>query len=92
MTKTAVITGGAQGIGRIIVGHLLSDGWRVVALDRDEVALAELLDAHQGAALLAVTCDVGVEADVEEAFRRLHEWQSGDATVHRRGIRTPVSG
>jgi NAD(P)-dependent dehydrogenase (short-subunit alcohol dehydrogenase family) len=39
--KTAVITGGAQGIGRIMADTLLQEGWNVAVWDNDEVALEQ---------------------------------------------------
>jgi NAD(P)-dependent dehydrogenase (short-subunit alcohol dehydrogenase family) len=38
----ALITGGAQGIGRALAQSFLAEGWRVVVLDRDADALDEL--------------------------------------------------
>lgn len=38
--RTAIITGGAQGIGRGIARRLLAGGWRVVLVDRDQRGLA----------------------------------------------------
>lgn len=38
MSKIAVITGGAQGIGLGMVRHFLEKKWRVAALDVDEEA------------------------------------------------------
>jgi hypothetical protein len=40
--KTALITGGAQGIGRGIVQRLRADGWRVALFDLDNEAVAEM--------------------------------------------------
>lgn len=39
--RTAIVTGGAAGIGLASAKRLLEDGWRVVALDRDTQALKE---------------------------------------------------
>ncbi len=48
MDKSAVVTGGARGIGRGIVEHLLREGWAVVAVDIDgeelEVLRSDLSD------------------------------------------------
>ncbi|MBN8526498.1 MAG: SDR family NAD(P)-dependent oxidoreductase, partial [Planctomycetes bacterium] len=38
-SPVAIVTGGAQGIGRGIVRALLAAGWRVVAVDRDQRGL-----------------------------------------------------
>ena len=57
----ALITGGAQGIGRALTQTFLAEGWRVVALDRDAEALAELTADPASLALLGLTTDVGEE-------------------------------
>jgi NAD(P)-dependent dehydrogenase (short-subunit alcohol dehydrogenase family) len=73
MTKlsTAVITGGASGIGRAAVIRFLDAGWRVVATDLNEAAGAELLeslpDASNRGLLTFVRGDVSVEDDVAAA-------------------------
>ena len=38
--KTALITGGAKGIGLAISQELISDGWNVVITGRDATAIA----------------------------------------------------
>jgi NAD(P)-dependent dehydrogenase (short-subunit alcohol dehydrogenase family) len=70
-TKTAVVTAGAQGIGRACVIMLLSRGMQVAALDRDGTALRELtrLAGKARSRLLAVRCDVGLEKDIRKAAR-----------------------
>ncbi|MFD2435548.1 SDR family NAD(P)-dependent oxidoreductase [Modicisalibacter luteus] len=74
-SRLAVITGGAQGIGRGIVEYLLARGWRVAALDRDGEALAELDAAHPSSPLLPLVADNRHEAEVDAAITRLHDWQ-----------------
>lgn len=96
MTKLAIITGGAQGIGLGLVRHFLSAGWRVAALDIDAEALAELT-AAQTDGLLTLRADVGKEADVASAFARLAEWQAGeppgiDLLVNNAGLASANSG
>lgn len=97
MDKLAVVTGGAQGIGRGLVGHFLAAGWRVAALDIDSEALAELVAAYPGAPLLPLVADVGDEAAVAAAFARLAEWQGGqppgvDLLVNNAGIANAGTG
>jgi len=43
--KTAVVTGGASGIGLEIVNALTAQGWRVAAIDKNPVTLAKLREA-----------------------------------------------
>lgn len=65
-TTTAVITGGAQGIGKAIAQRLLQDGMQVVIADLDceagEEALAEYASLGP---LHFVPCDVSDEAQVQ---------------------------
>lgn len=49
--KVAVVTGAASGIGLASADALLSAGARVVLVDRDEAALAQLCGARGGAAM-----------------------------------------
>jgi NAD(P)-dependent dehydrogenase (short-subunit alcohol dehydrogenase family) len=83
--RTALVTGGAQGIGLATALRLAGDGWRVAIGDNDAEALAEARRAQ--AALLALDCDVADEASVVRAvgeacaaFGRL------DALVNNAGI------
>lgn len=85
-TRQALVTGGANGIGRGIVAHLLDEGWRVVALDRDGEGL-EGLGAREG--LGTVVADVSDEASVSRAVAGLNRL---DLLVSNAGIADPVSG
>ncbi|WP_211242243.1 SDR family oxidoreductase [Paracoccus gahaiensis] len=91
--KTALITGGAQGIGRGIVTRLRADGWRVAVFDLDAEALNEVAAADPD--LLCCTVDVGDEAQVAEGSRAVAEWAGPDGLtllVSNAGIADPVSG
>ncbi len=71
-TKTAVVTGGASGIGAAAAALLLERGWRVALLDRDEKGLAA---AHKTYAarkdVMIATLDVTDEPAVEAALGRI---------------------
>lgn len=97
--RTAIITGGGAGIGRGIVLHLAGRGWRVVALDRDAGALDELAGLLPEERLppedrlLALTCDVAVEQEVQAAFTRIAEWSPAvHLLVNNAGLASPYSG
>jgi 3-oxoacyl-[acyl-carrier protein] reductase len=66
--RNAVVTGGAQGIGRAIVERLLESGAAVAIWDRDR-ALADKTAGEFGnlGKVSPVTCDVTKLADVENA-------------------------
>ena len=77
-TRTAIVTGGAQGIGRAIVARLARDGMQVVIADRNEDAAEQTAAGIAGAGKDCVTAlgvDVSdrgsVEAMVASAIGRL---------------------
>jgi NAD(P)-dependent dehydrogenase (short-subunit alcohol dehydrogenase family) len=94
-TRAALVTGGAKGIGQAIVARLLSEGWAVTALDRDEQA-AQAVRAALGAAerLRMEIGDVGEEGCVRRAVEAGVQAFGGlDAVVSNAGmmIRKPVT-
>ncbi|GMM94554.1 SDR family NAD(P)-dependent oxidoreductase [Qipengyuania sp. MTN3-11] len=93
--KTILVTGAGNGIGRATLMHFHGSGWRVIGLDRDAEALAELRDALPREAALLLTCDVGKEGEVARAFGRIDEWLGEDALdclVNNSGIADPYAG
>lgn len=57
----AVVTGGSGALGRVVVGLLLGDGWRVHVPARTGSQVTELRERHKGSALLHLA-----EADVTD--------------------------
>lgn len=88
--KTAVVTGGASGIGAATVELLAREGARVAILDIN-AECAHVVAARTGA--LAVPCDVSIEEQVQAAINRVaSEFGHIDALVNNAGIpaRRPV--
>lgn len=85
--STAVITGGAQGIGFAVAQRLLAGGARVSLWDADPAALAAAQEALAGRAVHTVQVDVTDLAQVEAAVAQT-ESASGPIAmlVHGAGI------
>jgi len=93
--NTILVTGAGNGIGRATLLHFHGLGWRVVGLDKDAEALAELRAALPASEALLLTCDVGKEGEVTRAFARIGEWLDEDALdclVNNSGIADPYCG
>jgi NAD(P)-dependent dehydrogenase (short-subunit alcohol dehydrogenase family) len=71
----ALVTGGTGAIGRVVVGRLLDDGYRVGVTYRSESEWNALASARQreaeGGALVGVTADVTREDSVRDAVDRV---------------------
>ena len=93
--QTILITGAGNGIGRAVTMHFHGAGWRVIGLDTDAAALAELRGALPRESALFLTCDVGREGAVAGAFERIGEWLGDgglDCLVNNAGIADPYAG
>jgi len=56
--RTAVITGAAGGIGRVVVAAFADAGARVAGVDRDEAAINEVITSLPGGPHLAIAADL----------------------------------
>src|ERR1700676_23387 len=68
--RTAIVTGGASGIGKATCEVLARDGYRVAIVDRDELGAHAVADAIGGSAF---SCDVTDERAVASTFERAVE-------------------
>jgi NAD(P)-dependent dehydrogenase (short-subunit alcohol dehydrogenase family) len=91
----ALITGGSQGLGKVIAEHFLREGANVALCARNEKELFatrdELAKKFPGQKVVAKTCDVANEAQVNElvAFT-LRELGAVNALVLNAGIYGPM--
>ncbi|MFR9798217.1 SDR family NAD(P)-dependent oxidoreductase [Streptomyces sp. MS06] len=63
--RTVIVTGGAGGVGRALVGRLLDAGMTVITCDIDEDGLKSLVDEHHGRPLHTYVCDVSSHEDCD---------------------------
>jgi len=80
-TKTILITGGAQGIGRGCVEHFLSKGWNVTAVDVQPMESGDRLEFVRGDTSLEETAK-RVVAQTIKRFGQL------DALINNAGVST----
>src|SRR5262245_33193970 len=87
--KTALITGGARGIGRAIALDLASRGWNIALSYRtsESEAAQTRADAEtHGVKTFAMRADASDPATCEELFKRVREAVgSPDALIHAAG-------
>ncbi|MFC9994814.1 SDR family NAD(P)-dependent oxidoreductase [Nocardia sp. NPDC127526] len=85
MTQTALVTGAASGMGRIVAQRLAAAGWRVAAVDLNPDGLAET--AQRSPNMHTYTCDV---SDTEQVFAVVEKVRAElgaiDRLVHAAGM------
>lgn len=79
-TRTALVTGGAGGIGAAICRRLATDGLRVAVVDRDGEAAAAVAAALSGRGHMGHASDATVEAEAPVTFDAI-ERQLGKVSV-----------
>jgi NAD(P)-dependent dehydrogenase (short-subunit alcohol dehydrogenase family) len=88
---TALVTGGAQGIGKGIALRLLEAGYGVAICDTDEEAGNEAAaELESSGAVAFIPCDVGVEDDARACVgAAMSRFGRLDALVNNAGIANP---
>ncbi|MEX0741614.1 MAG: SDR family oxidoreductase, partial [Phycisphaeraceae bacterium] len=86
--KTAIVTGGAAGIGKAIAAAFVAEGARVAILDLDagkaEQAAAEIGSEGQA---FGIACDVGFSESVNQAFDEAERRLGGlDILISNAGV------
>mgnify|MGYP001186247054 FL=1 len=86
LSKTALVTGAARGIGLAIASRFAADGARVALLDLDGAA-ADAAAKKVGGGAIALAADVTKASEVESAVSRVvQEWGRLDILVNNAGI------
>jgi len=92
MTKSAVVTGGNDGLGREMVLALARLGWDVAfnyltGTDKAESLVAEVETIGRRA--LGLRSDVGIKADVDGFYEAVSDWGgTPDVLVNNAGVQT----
>lgn len=85
--KTAVITGGAGGLGRALADQLLKRGWRICLIDLPGEAIASARSAYRQDAVSFYGCDLADEASVSRTCSELlKEHPTIDLVIYNAGI------
>ena len=86
LNKTAIITGGASGIGLAIAQRFVAEGARVEILDRNEAEMAAAV-VSLGDHAAATYCDVADHQQVDEVITRIHARRGRiDILINNAGI------
>lgn len=83
--RVAIVTGGANGIGKAICHHLLADGWRICVVDRETATLKRAFAGKRN--ILPIDGDVADEATARRAVREtVKHFRRIDALVSNAGV------
>jgi len=85
--KTAVVTGGGQGIGQVVALYLARAGASVAILNRSNADETVSQIKKEGGKACFIACDVTNEAEVDNAFEKTLElFGSVDVVINNAGI------
>lgn len=92
--KVAIVTAAASGIGRMIAERFAAEGAKLVISDIDEAGVRKLGEAlsNKGAEVLALKCNVGQTADIDNMFAKIDEkFKTVDILINTVGIEGPTA-
>ena len=96
MGKTAIVSGGAKGIGRCLVRRFLERGYRVFVLDVDEAELDWTVNVHlkmysESKALGFAVCNLRNAKEIQTTVLRAVDFLGGSISVliNNGGIANP---
>ncbi|TIA41436.1 short chain alcohol dehydrogenase [Aureobasidium pullulans] len=97
VAKTAIVSGGARGIGRCIVRRFLERGYKVFIFDIDEEELKHTTTVHlkqyyEKKQLSSAICDLRSVDEIREKVKEAAEFLGGriEVVVNNGGIATPT--
>lgn len=95
--KTALISGGARGIGRCLARRFLERGYRVYILDIDEAELTHTTQTHLKSyyndhKVASAVCNLRSVAEIRDRVKTAAEFLGGriEVLVNNGGIATPT--
>jgi short-subunit dehydrogenase len=89
--KKVLVTGGSRGLGLVLARQLATEGADLIicARDRDELDRASAELSQRGAPVLALTCDLTDDAQVQRMINLVQQrWGGIDVLINNAGIIT----
>lgn len=85
--KTAIVTGGAGGLGLAITDLFLEAGAKVVAIDINTDLVQKFESTHDSSRAIAVEANVTLEEDLEDLFKTtIQKFGQVDIIVNNAGL------
>ena len=86
MKNTVVITGGAQGIGRVVSFYLGKNNYNIISLDYDSEAILELNNEKNNRNIKGIVCDITDEMALTNVIDEVKQESNIIALINNAGI------